>query len=287
MRSASPTAWAAAGVVGAGAVADEDRLDLGAELPEMGDAHRRPALEDLLAVGVRGRRQDRDARARPAGRGQQPASNSAIAGRNSPAPTSATGPGIGESLSERSLRDARERSTCDTGAGMTTRQRWTLVATVIGSGAVFLDGTIVNVALPRIGQRAAGVARRRPRGPDLRRQRLPGDPGRAADPGRRPVRPLRPAAGLRHRPRRVRRRPRRCAASRPTLELLVLFRLLQGAAGALLVPGSLALITQAFEGAERGRAFGIWAAVDVGADGPRADRRRARSSTRSAGGSRS
>ena len=31
---------------------------------------------------------------------------------------------------------------------MTTRQRWTLVATVIGSGAVFLDGTIVNVALP-------------------------------------------------------------------------------------------------------------------------------------------
>ena len=38
---------------------------------------------------------------------------------------------------------------------------------------------------------------------------------------------------------------------------------LQGAAGALLVPGSLALITQAFEGAARGRAFGIWAAVDV------------------------
>ena len=35
---------------------------------------------------------------------------------------------------------------------MTSRQRWTLVATIIGSGAVFLDGTIVNVALPRIGQ---------------------------------------------------------------------------------------------------------------------------------------
>lgn len=35
---------------------------------------------------------------------------------------------------------------------MTFRQRWTLVATVIGSGAVFLDGTIVNVALPRIGR---------------------------------------------------------------------------------------------------------------------------------------
>src|SRR6476646_10932346 len=35
---------------------------------------------------------------------------------------------------------------------MTSRQRWTLVATIIGSGAVFLDGTIVNVALPRIGR---------------------------------------------------------------------------------------------------------------------------------------
>ena len=35
---------------------------------------------------------------------------------------------------------------------MTARQRWTLVATIIGSGIVFLDGTIVNVALPRIGQ---------------------------------------------------------------------------------------------------------------------------------------
>ena len=35
---------------------------------------------------------------------------------------------------------------------MTRRQRWTLVATIIGSGAVFLDGTIVNIALQQIGQ---------------------------------------------------------------------------------------------------------------------------------------
>ncbi len=46
----------------------------------------------------------------------------------------------------------------------------------------------------------------------------------------------------------------------PTFEWLVLFRLLQGAAGALLIPGSIALITHAFEGPERGRAFGMWAA---------------------------
>jgi len=35
---------------------------------------------------------------------------------------------------------------------VTLIQRWTLVATIIGSGIVFLDGTIVNVALPRIGR---------------------------------------------------------------------------------------------------------------------------------------
>ena len=46
----------------------------------------------------------------------------------------------------------------------------------------------------------------------------------------------------------------------PTLEWLIVFRLAQGATGALLIPGSLALITHAFDGAERGRAFGIWAA---------------------------
>src|SRR5207247_2124860 len=43
------------------------------------------------------------------------------------------------------------------------------------------------------------------------------------------------------------------------MELLVLFRILQGAAGALLVPGSLALITANFSGREQGRAFGTWA----------------------------
>jgi predicted MFS family arabinose efflux permease len=48
------------------------------------------------------------------------------------------------------------------------------------------------------------------------------------------------------------------------MELLVLFRILQGAAGALLVPGSLALITANFSGEEQGRAFGIWAGASSG-----------------------
>ena len=33
-----------------------------------------------------------------------------------------------------------------------TRQRWTLAAVVLGSGIVFLDSTIVNVALRAIGE---------------------------------------------------------------------------------------------------------------------------------------
>ena len=35
---------------------------------------------------------------------------------------------------------------------MNTRERWTLTAAVLGSGIVFLDSTVVNVALPRIGR---------------------------------------------------------------------------------------------------------------------------------------
>src|SRR5437879_10283116 len=35
---------------------------------------------------------------------------------------------------------------------MTDRRRWILVAAVLGSGIVFLDSTVVNVALPRIGK---------------------------------------------------------------------------------------------------------------------------------------
>jgi MFS family permease len=44
------------------------------------------------------------------------------------------------------------------------------------------------------------------------------------------------------------------------MEVLIGARLVQGAFGAVLVPGSLSIITAAFEGEERGRAIGLWAA---------------------------
>lgn len=46
----------------------------------------------------------------------------------------------------------------------------------------------------------------------------------------------------------------------PNVEALIAFRALQGATGALLVPGTLAIISAAFEPEERGRAIGQWAA---------------------------
>lgn len=47
----------------------------------------------------------------------------------------------------------------------------------------------------------------------------------------------------------------------PTMELLVVFRLAQGVAGALLVPGPLSIITATFEGSARARAIGLWSAA--------------------------
>ncbi len=144
-------------------------------------------------------------------------------------------------------------------AGMTRRQRWTLVATIIGSGAVFLDGTLVGVALARIGQELpaslVGVLEGQAyvvSGYLAVLAALLIIAGALSDHyGRRRVYAL----GLTG----FALTSALCGLA-PTLELLVLFRLLQGAAGALLIPGSLALITHAFEGEARGRAFGIWAA---------------------------
>jgi EmrB/QacA subfamily drug resistance transporter len=142
---------------------------------------------------------------------------------------------------------------------MTARQRWTLIATVIGSGAVFLDGTIVNIALPKIGLELSATLV----------SVLEGQAyivsgylavlaallilaGALSDHyGRRRVY----AIGLGG----FAVISALCGLA-PTMEWLIVFRLLQGAAGALLVPGALSLITQAFQGEARGRAFGIWAA---------------------------
>ena len=47
----------------------------------------------------------------------------------------------------------------------------------------------------------------------------------------------------------------------PNIELLIAVRALQGVGGALLTPGSLAMIAGLFEGEERGRAIGMWSGL--------------------------
>ena len=139
-----------------------------------------------------------------------------------------------------------------------TTKRWILVAAVLGSGIVFLDSTVVNVALPRIGR-------------DLPRAFLGVLEGQSYvyNAYLLTLSALLILAGaindfygrkktflvglLAFGATSV-----LCGLA-PTMELLVLFRVLQGAAGALLVPGSLALLTANFSGEEQGSAFGIWA----------------------------
>ena len=138
---------------------------------------------------------------------------------------------------------------------MSRQQRLTLVATILGSTVVFLDSTVVNVALPAI---ADGLDS------DLAGQQwvvesymltlvsllLVG--GSLGDQfGRRRVFVVGLVAfGV---------TSVLCAVA-PSVETLIAARALQGVAGALLVPGSLAIVAATFEGAERGRAVGTWTA---------------------------
>lgn len=143
---------------------------------------------------------------------------------------------------------------------MTIRQRWTMLAAILGSSVVFLDGTIVNIALPKIGQ-------------ELPASLLGVLEGQTyVNTGYLAILAALLILGGAISDRYGRKRvftigllgfgatSVMCGLA-PTLEALVVFRLLQGAAAALLVPGSLALITSTFEGQALAAAFGLWAAA--------------------------
>jgi EmrB/QacA subfamily drug resistance transporter len=140
------------------------------------------------------------------------------------------------------------------------RRTWTLVAVVLASGIVFLDSTVVNVALDHIGKELPASYVGSLEGQSyvvfgylLTLSALLILAGALADVyGRRRMFLIGLAGfGL---------SSVLCGLA-PDMELLIVFRLVQGAFGALLVPTSLAIISATFEGEERGRAFGIWAAA--------------------------
>ncbi len=143
--------------------------------------------------------------------------------------------------------------------------RWVLLATVLGSGVAFLDGTIVNVALPTIGRElSAGFSALQwvLDGYLLTLGALVLVGGALGDLyGRRRVFVLGlvsfgvASVG--------------CGLA-PSAGVLIAARSVQGAAAALLVPGSLAILSSAYAPEDRGRAIGAWSGLAgiAGAAGP-------------------
>jgi EmrB/QacA subfamily drug resistance transporter len=131
----------------------------------------------------------------------------------------------------------------------------TLIAAILGSIVVFVDGTIVNVALPHI---RSGLDS------DFAGQQWIVDAylltlsafiligGSLGDLlGRRRIFAIGTAAfGL----------TSLLCAFAPTIEVLIAGRALQGVAGALLIPSTLGLIVATFDAGERGAAIGTWTA---------------------------
>ena len=141
------------------------------------------------------------------------------------------------------------------GSDIVHRQRLTLLAAILGSAVVMIDGTIVTVALPAIEEDLGG---------GLSAQQWVSNAyllalasliligGSLGDIfGERRVFAVGVVAfGVLS----------ACCALAPTIEVLIGVRTLQGAAGALVAPSSLAIIVAAFAPRERGAAVGTWTA---------------------------
>ena len=138
---------------------------------------------------------------------------------------------------------------------MTRNQRYVLVASILGSFVAFLDMAVVNVALPAIERDLGGGISAQQWVVDaylLSLGSLILIAGSLSDLfGRRRVF----AGGLVG----FAATSVACALA-PRADMLIVARGLQGVAGALLVPSSLALIISSFEGPAQGKAIGTWTA---------------------------
>ena len=134
--------------------------------------------------------------------------------------------------------------------------RWVLLATVLGSSMAFLDGTVVNLALPRIAEDLDATFSGLQwilNGYTLALAGLILLGGALGDRfGRRRMFVL-GAAGFTL-------ASLACAVA-PSVGLLVAARTVQGAAAALLTPGSLAILQSSFDRRDRGRAIGAWSGL--------------------------
>ncbi|MFJ7622677.1 MFS transporter [Rhodococcus erythropolis] len=145
------------------------------------------------------------------------------------------------------------------------RGRWVVAATVLGSSMALLDGTVVNIALPHIGEDLdSGVAGLQ--------WTLSGYTLALAS-----LILLGGALGDRWGRRRVfvwgtvwfAVASLLCGIA-PDITFLVIARILQGVGAALLTPGSLAIISASLREEDRGAAIGLWSGLGgvAGAVGP-------------------
>lgn len=138
----------------------------------------------------------------------------------------------------------------------TPRGRWVLAVTVLGSGVAFLEATVVNVALPEIARdldASTSGLQWTLNGYLLTLASLILLGGSLGDRfGRRLVFTIGvvwfTAASV-------------LCAFAPNVEFLVAARVLQGVGGALLTPGSLAIIESTFRPGDRARAIGAWSGL--------------------------
>jgi EmrB/QacA subfamily drug resistance transporter len=131
--------------------------------------------------------------------------------------------------------------------------RWTLLASILGSSMAFIDGSVVNVALPSIQQDLGGGLATQQWVVDAYLLTLGslilvgGSLGDIFGETRIFAIGVASFAGA----------SLLCAIA-PNAPALIVFRGLQGMAGALLTPASLAMITATFTGRARGNAIGLW-----------------------------
>ncbi|WP_406298417.1 MFS transporter [Embleya sp. NBC_00888] len=134
--------------------------------------------------------------------------------------------------------------------------RWVLLATVLGSGMAMLDSTVVNVALPSIGSSFDASLAALQWTINAYTLTLAG------------LILLGGALGDRYGRRRVfvigvawfAAASLLCGIA-PNVEMLIAARALQGIGGALLTPGSLAIIQATFHADDRARAVGTWSGL--------------------------
>ncbi len=134
--------------------------------------------------------------------------------------------------------------------------RWVLLTTVLGSGMAMLDGTVVNVALPSLGADL---------GADMAGLQWTVNAYTLTLAG---LILLGGSLGDRYGRRRVfligvvwfALASALCGLA-PNVETLIAARALQGVGGALLTPGSLAIIQASFDRGDRPRAIGAWSGL--------------------------